>query len=256
MNTVKKYKIVSYACLVLLTAIFIMLTIHLKNQNNLNAWSLVFIILGVLTLSVILFTINYLTGNKFEQYYYNKFRLSQITDKHDEQEKEEEEEEETELTKQLTFNDLKDKLLPKSNFKFLDSYAKKLLINLGKNLEIVQGALYFNDPETQNTYKLVAQYATVNKGPEKLTEGEGLVGQAIKDRKNMIINEVPENYLVESGLGKSVAGQIIILPLVTENKVVAALELASFKPLDNNIIQILDELKNNLTETLQNFNIR
>ena len=59
--------------------------------------------------------------------------------------------------------------------------------------------------------------------------GEGLVGQCAKEKKRILLTEVPGDYVrINSGLGDSVPLSIVVLPVLFEGSVRAVVELASF----------------------------
>jgi signal transduction histidine kinase/HAMP domain-containing protein/ActR/RegA family two-component response regulator len=59
--------------------------------------------------------------------------------------------------------------------------------------------------------------------------GEGLVGQCAKEKKRILLTEVPGDYVrINSGLGASPPLNIIVLPILFEGSVRAVVELASF----------------------------
>ncbi len=59
--------------------------------------------------------------------------------------------------------------------------------------------------------------------------GEGLVGQCAKEKKRILLTEVPPDYVrINSGLGASPPLSIIVLPVLFEGSLRAVLELASF----------------------------
>jgi signal transduction histidine kinase/ActR/RegA family two-component response regulator/HAMP domain-containing protein len=61
--------------------------------------------------------------------------------------------------------------------------------------------------------------------------GEGLVGQCAKEKKRILLTEVPGDYVkINSGLGESSPLHIIVLPVLFEGVVLAVIELASFSP--------------------------
>jgi hypothetical protein len=61
--------------------------------------------------------------------------------------------------------------------------------------------------------------------------GEGLVGQCAKEKKRILLTEVPGDYVrINSGLGASAPLNIIVLPVLFEGSVRAVVELASFSP--------------------------
>jgi len=59
--------------------------------------------------------------------------------------------------------------------------------------------------------------------------GEGLVGQCAKEKKRILLTEVPGDYVrINSGLGVAPPLNIIVLPVLFEGSVRAVVELASF----------------------------
>ncbi len=93
--------------------------------------------------------------------------------------------------------------------------------------------------------------------------GEGLVGQCAKEKKRILLTEVPGDYVrISSGLGSAPPLNIIVLPVLLEGSVRAVVELASFSPFSAIHQAFLDQLPesigvvlstieaNTLTETL------
>jgi signal transduction histidine kinase/HAMP domain-containing protein/ActR/RegA family two-component response regulator len=73
--------------------------------------------------------------------------------------------------------------------------------------------------------------------------GEGLVGQCAKEKKRILLTEVPSNYVrISSGLGASPPLNIIVLPVLFEGSVRAVVELASFSPFSPTHQAFLDQL--------------
>jgi len=59
--------------------------------------------------------------------------------------------------------------------------------------------------------------------------GEGLVGQCAKEKKRILLTDVPGDYVrINSGLGEAVPLNIIVLPVLFEGSLRAVVELASF----------------------------
>jgi signal transduction histidine kinase/CheY-like chemotaxis protein/HAMP domain-containing protein len=59
--------------------------------------------------------------------------------------------------------------------------------------------------------------------------GEGLVGQCAKEKKRILLTEVPGDYVrINSGLGDAPPLNILVLPVLFEGSVRAVIELASF----------------------------
>ena len=61
--------------------------------------------------------------------------------------------------------------------------------------------------------------------------GEGLVGQCAKEKKRILLTDVPGDYVrINSGLGESPPLNIVVLPVLFEGSLRAVIELASFSP--------------------------
>ena len=73
--------------------------------------------------------------------------------------------------------------------------------------------------------------------------GDGLVGQCAKEKKRILLTEVPADYVkINSGLGSSSPLNIIVLPVLFEGAVRAVVELASFSPFSVTHQTFLDQL--------------
>jgi signal transduction histidine kinase/HAMP domain-containing protein/ActR/RegA family two-component response regulator len=73
--------------------------------------------------------------------------------------------------------------------------------------------------------------------------GDGLVGQCAKEKKRILVTEVPADYVrINSGLGASAPLNIIVLPVLFEGAVRAVVELASFSPFSETHQAFLDQL--------------
>jgi signal transduction histidine kinase/HAMP domain-containing protein/ActR/RegA family two-component response regulator len=73
--------------------------------------------------------------------------------------------------------------------------------------------------------------------------GEGLVGQCAKEKKRILVTEVPGDYVrVSSGLGAAPPLNIIVLPVLFEGHVRAVVELASFSHFSEIHQAFLDQL--------------
>jgi signal transduction histidine kinase/CheY-like chemotaxis protein/HAMP domain-containing protein len=73
--------------------------------------------------------------------------------------------------------------------------------------------------------------------------GEGLVGQCAKEKKRILLTDVPSDYVkINSGLGDAAPLNIIVLPVLFEGTVRGVIELASFSPFSPIHQAFLDQL--------------
>ncbi|MDX6287116.1 MAG: hypothetical protein QOG53_2601 [Frankiales bacterium] len=73
--------------------------------------------------------------------------------------------------------------------------------------------------------------------------GEGLVGQCAKEKKRILLTEVPADYVrISSGLGASTPLNVIVLPILFEGSMRAVIELASFSAFSVTHQAFLDQI--------------
>ncbi len=118
------------------------------------------------------------------------------------------------------------------------SYSFVLLSALSKEKEISQGAFYINsDHNGEPVLKFLSGYATPD--PDNIIDileiGEGIPGQVAKDGRLINISEIPDDcFKITSGLGKAYPASLIAFPVKSDDKVLAVIELASFRRFDDN----------------------
>ena len=113
------------------------------------------------------------------------------------------------------------------------------------------GVMYARQPG--RGYVLCAEYAFTRRkgGTDVIQEGQGLVGQAIRERSLRVISDLPEDYFpVGSVLGASDARHVVILPLVTTDAVPGVLEFAFFEDVPEQVIDLLQRVQEALALAL------
>ena len=143
-----------------------------------------------------------------------------------------------------------------TNFKSAAAYAEKLLQNIAKELNIVQGLVFVLNNDDQQ-FHASGEYAYFSEQqPRSFPIGETLSGQVAKNQKILNLKELPEGYItVISGLGKSSPRQLLIAPIVHQDECIGIMELASFKPFGENeelLAQKICESMANLLNELRN----
>jgi len=74
----------------------------------------------------------------------------------------------------------------------------------------------------------------------RLQLGESLVGQAALERNIFVIRDLPADYApVASGLGETLAREVMIVPLMMNNKVLAVMELMSLKGFSQDDVEFI-----------------
>jgi CheY-like chemotaxis protein/signal transduction histidine kinase/CHASE3 domain sensor protein len=117
--------------------------------------------------------------------------------------------------------------------------------------------LFYSFDDTRQRLDLLGSYGLrlSNRSADHYMPGEGLVGQCAIERKAIMLDNVPENYLhVDSGSGEALPHYIAILPVLYRDTLIGVLELAGFVPLTTLQRQLLDELLPIVALTLENLN--
>jgi len=135
----------------------------------------------------------------------------------------------------------------------LQEYADSLLINLSKHFGIAQG-LFFIKGES-DVFTLTGSYAFYSEqGIVDFELGEGLAGQVAKNKSPLNISNVPLGYItILSGTGKGQATNLLIFPVIHNNRTIAIVELASFSAIDNLGEEIIVEVSRRVADDLVNF---
>ena len=128
----------------------------------------------------------------------------------------------------------------------LVAVSKLVLSELAPLVNAQQGVLYTQSRRgTEPRLELLASYASrPNKHlPKTLRIGEGLVGQCAFEKKSILLDDAPHDYVrISSVLGSAAPLNVIILPVLFEGEVKAVLELASVRKFNQTHLSFLDQL--------------
>ncbi len=128
----------------------------------------------------------------------------------------------------------------------IESLSDEVIKYLVKYTDSVQGGFYLvEEKEGEQIISLKAAYAFDRKKEisAEIQFGEGLVGRAVKERRTVNIENLPEGYLsVRSGLGDKSPDNLVIVPLLFEENVLGAIELAGFEKYDEFKVDFLNQI--------------
>ncbi len=141
----------------------------------------------------------------------------------------------------------------------LDELSIKTLVELIKYIQVLQGALYIYDEETQ----MLNNTATYAYNRQKYVDasfkiGDGLVGQCAFEMATIYRREIPEEFTtIKSGiLGEKKPSTLLLVPLITDEKLQGVMEFASLKnDIDDLSIQFLEELSDIIARTIFNLKV-
>ena len=133
-------------------------------------------------------------------------------------------------------------------------YFEKLLKNLSKSFDIVQGIVFLLDPK-DNLFKTNAVYAFYSEDSYKeFKMGEGITGQVAKNKKLIYIDNIPENYIkILSGLGKGSPKYLLIFPILLNDKILAVVEFATFSPILEFSEDVFQEISEKIAADIESF---
>ena len=128
----------------------------------------------------------------------------------------------------------------------LQSLTDQIMSELTPVVGAQYGAFYLAEPEdNQTALALTSTYAYTKRKQlsNRFALGEGIVGQCARERKPILVTDVPENYVeITSGLGKSSPRNIAVYPIFFEDQVRGVIELGSFHEFTSVQLAFLEQL--------------
>ena len=144
----------------------------------------------------------------------------------------------------------------------IEVFYNNILGNLIRYLNVNQGYLYIlNDEKKEDPFmEIKAVYAYGKKKyleeELKIRYKEGLVGQAWFDKTPLYFTEIPTNYVkITSGIGEALPTCILIVPLLINEEVVGAIEIASFKDIAQYERDFVYKLAETIAGAVQNVKV-
>jgi HAMP domain-containing protein/signal transduction histidine kinase/CheY-like chemotaxis protein len=128
----------------------------------------------------------------------------------------------------------------------LATVSRLIMSELAPLVNAQYGVFYVTNRDAKDTYlELAASYGAESSAEIKSKVGlrEGLVGQSAADKRAILLDRVPPNFLkISSGLGTADPANVIILPALFEDDVQAVIELASFAEFNDTHQSFLNQL--------------
>ena len=125
----------------------------------------------------------------------------------------------------------------------ISQMSQSILSYLAPILDAHQAAIFL--AREDKAYTLTGSYA-LSRGEnakQKYVKGDGLIGQVIADENMIVVEEVPVDYLdLETGLGKTNPGMLVLYPVLFEGELLAVMELASLTRFAPHHFEFLDDI--------------
>ena len=128
----------------------------------------------------------------------------------------------------------------------LNTVGQMLLSELAQLVNAHQGTIYHvAEIEGERELRLLSSYAhgRTTQVMERISLGEGLLGQCAVEKKRILLNDVPSDFItISSSLGEARQMSIVVLPVLFEGDSKAIIELASLKSFTPGSLAFLDLL--------------
>ena len=120
-------------------------------------------------------------------------------------------------------------------------FATVLLSRLSESIPLIYGALYLAD-ESRKRFSRVGTFAIKDaESSREFALGEGLVGQAAAERRPLTVT-AGEHVQISAGMGTVSPGNLLFLPVLNKDAVIAVIELAPVSSLSDRQHALLDAL--------------
>jgi HAMP domain-containing protein/CheY-like chemotaxis protein/signal transduction histidine kinase len=126
----------------------------------------------------------------------------------------------------------------------LGTVGRMLLSELAPLVNAQHGLIYQMEEEDSETMVLLSAYSNTSEGHlERIAVGEGLLGQCAREKRRMLINDLPPGTLpIRSGLFEAIPRNVIVLPVLFEDRVKAVIELATLNNFTASHLAFLEQL--------------
>ncbi len=238
-NKILIFSAVYIASLIVISSLFGMWhNMQLKNATKDYLLFLLLLVILILIVSSLFITL----FNKYRKEIEEKEALERIKASAEEQQSPELTLQEEKVKETFDKDAFISGILPSSK-KSAAEYCEEVLQKLAAKMEIVQGLFYLKSKES-DAFEPVSLYAYYSdKTPPVFKIGESLPGQTVKDKRVVVIQNIPENYVpVVSGLGSSKPKTLVMIPVTSENEPVGLIEIAVFTTVDHEVEPALKEL--------------
>jgi len=130
----------------------------------------------------------------------------------------------------------------------LSAVGRMLLSELAPLVNAQQGVLYQMESEESNSMILLSAYASTDDGHlESIKVGEGLIGQCAAEKRRMLIADLPRHSApIRSGLFEAIPRNVIVLPVLFEDRVKAVIELATLGTFTASHLSFLEQLTSSI----------
>jgi PAS domain-containing protein len=145
--------------------------------------------------------------------------------------------------------------LLRQNNSSLEALSQIFLNKLIKYIDANQGGVFIinKNSETEPYLEMIAGYAYDREryADTKRQINDGLLGAACFEKQSIYMTHLPDNYInIRSGMGDAAPNCLLIVPLLYDNEVIGAIELASFKVFNDHEKTFVEKIAESLAGTI------
>jgi CheY-like chemotaxis protein/methyl-accepting chemotaxis protein len=125
--------------------------------------------------------------------------------------------------------------------------SRKVVSKMCRILDARVGAIFLRNED--DVYKLMGSYAFSHRKNVKSEYriGEGLIGQAALEKQPIVVSEIPGDYIaINSGLGEAPPKNIVVVPCIFNDEVIAVIEIGSFESFTDSQISFISIISENI----------
>ncbi len=142
----------------------------------------------------------------------------------------------------------------------IEEFSYEIISNIVKYLDANQGGLFIvnNTNEEDNFLELKACYAFERRKylKKRIEIGVTIVGQCVLEKETIYMTDIPDNYIrITSGLGEDSPTSLLVVPLISNDKVYGVVEIASFNKFEKYQIEFVEKVGENIASTVQTIKI-
>jgi len=250
------HKILSFSSFIILLVIsFLIITKFYNLSNAGTSVASIFILIGLVLIAGLIQTIQIMNLTKekiHKEDYTKKTYLTEIDEYEEGASKAKQAQQDQTQEEKIDIEAIAGKIIPDDDKNTeLSKYTEKILANIAKEYDIVQGLFYYRKKDT-DTFTIASKYAYYGEEePVDFELGKTLSGQTAKNQKVLNLAQIPENYItILSGLGNSSPECLLFVPVTHEGKTIGLIELASFKVFSKKTEKTFSQLSERIGEKI------
>jgi CheY-like chemotaxis protein/signal transduction histidine kinase/CHASE3 domain sensor protein len=128
----------------------------------------------------------------------------------------------------------------------VDQLANNIISRISKSIDATIGSIFLKD-EYKDQLNLAGTYAYSKLNKKSFAFGEGLIGQTALEKKAILIDNIPDNYIkINSSIGDAKPNYIYVVPIIYENETLAVAEFGFFNKPEEKKLNLINTVAENI----------